>query len=109
MSEALEGVILFNLTFPRFAPNFLWSVPIGLVAYMILMLLKHVLKDIWAFIKNMNTSRQEALGFLYAILLLFSLYLLLEITIAAYEPVVLYQSGGVLAALLLITCMKNRS
>lgn len=101
MMAALEGMMLINLTFPGFALNLLWSIPVGLTGYAILRVGRLALKDAVAWFEKGGGANREAFGFLYLAMLSIGLYILIDITVAIYDPIVLYQAAGIVGLLLL--------
>lgn len=93
--------LLTNLTFPGFAPNLLWSIPIGVTSYLMLFLLTLSVRDMRSWIRGRGASNREAIGFLYFPILVLGLYALLDVTLSIYDPVVAYQAGGI-ACLLVV-------
>lgn len=101
MTAGLEGMMLINLTFPGFTLNLLWSIPVGLSFYVVLLVMRFALRDVTLWVRRGGGMNKEALGLLYLPMLLIALYILIDITVAIYDPVVLHQAAGVFALLLI--------
>ena len=107
MGGLVTGELLINLTFPGFTLNLLWSIPIALTAHLIIIVTGYAVRDVRIWIMTKGRMRREAIGLLYLFLLLSGLYILIDITVSIFDPVVLYQSIAILGLLILRSLIKG--